>query len=57
MPPQALYLMNNPFVHEHADDLAVRVGMAYSEPLVRLSYAYRLLFGREAPSRLRLEEE
>jgi len=44
---QALYLMNNEFVHRQADHLAVRVGMAYSEPAARLSYSYRLLFGRE----------
>jgi hypothetical protein len=43
---QALYLMNNAFVHEQADHLAVRVGMAYSDTTARLSYAYRLLFAR-----------
>jgi hypothetical protein len=44
---QALYLMNNGFVHEQADHLAVRMGMAYSEPSARVGHAYRLLFGRE----------
>jgi hypothetical protein len=43
---QALYLMNNEFVHQQADHLAVRVGMAYSDTPGRLTYAYRLLFGR-----------
>jgi hypothetical protein len=43
---QALFLMNNEFVHEQADHLAVRVGMAYTGTAGRLSYAYRLLFGR-----------
>src|SRR5215470_9911804 len=43
---QALYTMNDPFFHEQADALAVRVGMAYNTDLERLNYAYRLLFGR-----------
>jgi N-acetyl-beta-hexosaminidase len=38
--------MNNAFVHEQADHLAVRVAMAYSDMAATLSYAYRLLFGR-----------
>ena len=45
---QALYTMNDPFFHEQADGLAVRVGMAYDAELDRLNYAYRLLFGRAA---------
>jgi hypothetical protein len=45
---QALYTMNDPFFHEQADALAVRVGMAYDSELERLNYAYRLLFGRTA---------
>jgi hypothetical protein len=46
---QALYTMNDPFFHAQADALAVRVGMAYGTDLARLTYAYRLLYGR-APS-------
>jgi hypothetical protein len=43
---QALYTMNDPFFHEQADSLAVRVGMAFNTDLERLNYAYRLLYGR-----------
>jgi Protein of unknown function (DUF1553)/Protein of unknown function (DUF1549)/Planctomycete cytochrome C len=43
---QALYTMNDPFFHEQADALAVRVGMAFDTELERLNYAYRLLYGR-----------
>jgi hypothetical protein len=43
---QALFTMNSPFVIEQSDALAVRVGMAYSTTPERLSYAYKLLFGR-----------
>ena len=43
---QALYTMNDPFFHEQADALAVRVGMAYNTNLERLNYACRLLYGR-----------
>jgi len=38
--------MNDPFFHEQADALAVRVGMAYDTDLERLHYAFRLLYGR-----------
>ena len=44
--PQALYMMNDPFFHEAADALAVRVGMAYSSDVERLRYAYNLLYKR-----------
>jgi hypothetical protein len=43
---QALYTMNDPFFHEQADALAVRVGMACDTELERLNYAFRLLYGR-----------
>ena len=43
---QALYTMNDPFFHEQADALAVRVGMAYGTDAERLNYAFRLLYGR-----------
>jgi hypothetical protein len=47
---QALFLMNNEFVHQQADRLAVRVGMAHTDTAARLGYAFRLLFAR-APAR------
>ena len=43
---QALYTMNDPFFHEQADALAVRVGMAYGSDAERLNYAFSLLYGR-----------
>ncbi len=46
---QALFLMNNEFVHQQADRLAVRAGMAFTETGERLDYVFRLLYGR-APS-------
>ncbi len=46
---QALYTMNDPFFHEQADALAVRVGMAYGGDTERLNYTFTLLYGR-APS-------
>jgi hypothetical protein len=45
-PLQALYLMNNPFVHEQADQFALRVGMAYDTMPERVGYAFRLAYGR-----------
>jgi hypothetical protein len=45
-PLQALYLMNNPFVHEQADQFALRVGMAYDTMPERVDYAFRLAYGR-----------
>jgi hypothetical protein len=47
-PLQALFLMNNPFVHSQADRLAVRVWMAYETPPQRIDYAFRLAYGRPA---------
>jgi hypothetical protein len=43
---QALYTMNDPFFHQQADALAVRVGMAYNSDLERLRYTYLLAYGR-----------
>ena len=43
---QALYFMNDPFMHEQADTLAVRVGMAYADDTERIKYVYDLAFGR-----------
>jgi hypothetical protein len=45
-PLQALFMMNDPFVHKQADLFAVRVGMAYADDAKRIEYAYRLAFGR-----------
>jgi len=47
-PLQALYLMNNPFVHQQADLFAVRVGMAYDMLPQRINYAFLLAYGRPA---------
>lgn len=46
-PLQALFMMNDPFVHKQADNFAVRVGLAFSEDTKRIEYAYRLAFGRK----------
>jgi hypothetical protein len=45
-PLQALFMMNDPFVHKQADLFAVRVGMAFADDAKRIDYAYRLAFGR-----------
>jgi hypothetical protein len=45
---QALFLMNDPFLHEQADKFAVRVGLAYPDAAQRIDYAHRLAFGRPA---------
>jgi hypothetical protein len=47
-PIQALFMMNDPFVHKHADLFAVRIGLAYSDTARRIDYAYRLALGRHA---------
>ncbi|MFN7931586.1 MAG: PSD1 and planctomycete cytochrome C domain-containing protein [Blastocatellia bacterium] len=47
-PIQALFLLNNPFMHEQADQFAVRVGMAFDTLPERVNYAYRLALGRAA---------
>jgi hypothetical protein len=49
-PLQALFLMNDPFAHDKADQFAVRVGMAVAEEDARMDYAFRLAFGRPATS-------
>ncbi len=46
-PLQALFMMNDPFVHKQADQFAVRVGLAFSDDTKRIDYAYRLAFGRK----------
>ena len=45
---QALFMMNDPFMHDQADKLAVRIGMALSDEAKRIDYAYQLLFARSA---------
>jgi len=47
-PLQALFLMNNPFVHRQADSFAVRVGMAFDTLPERINYAFLLAYGRRA---------
>ncbi len=47
-PVQALFLMNNPWMHEQSDQFAVRVGMAYDTIRERIDYAFRLAYGRAA---------
>jgi len=45
---QALYLMNDAFVHEQADLLAVRVGVALGSDADRIQRAFALVYGRAA---------
>ena len=53
---QALYTMNDPFFHEEADAVAVRVGMNFASDAERLAYAYKLLYGRP-PSPVEVGED
>jgi hypothetical protein len=45
---QALFMMNDPFMHDQADKLAVRVGLAFGDEPSRIDYTYQLCFGRHA---------
>ncbi|HZL34650.1 MAG TPA: PSD1 and planctomycete cytochrome C domain-containing protein [Tepidisphaeraceae bacterium] len=45
---QALFMMNDPLLHEQADKLAVRVGLAFGDDAGRIDYAFRLCLGRHA---------
>jgi hypothetical protein len=47
-PLQALFLMNNPFVHSQADRLAARLERDYQLPSQRLDQAFRLAYARPA---------
>ncbi len=47
-PIQALFLLNNPLMHQQADLFAVRVGMACETTRERIDYASRLAYGRPA---------
>ena len=48
VPPQALFFMNDPFVHECARKLANRIIAAAPTNELRLDYACRLLYARPA---------
>jgi hypothetical protein len=50
-PVQALYLMNDPFVHAQADRFATRVILASPSLPERIDYACRLAYGRAASPR------
>jgi len=43
---QALFMLNDSFMHDQADKLGVRVGLALPDEAKRVDYAYRLLFAR-----------
>jgi Protein of unknown function (DUF1553)/Protein of unknown function (DUF1549) len=47
---QALAMLNDAFVDEQSDLFAVRAGMAYATDADRITYAYRLAFGRAPAS-------
>lgn len=47
-PLQALFLMNDPFMHIQSDKFAVRVGLAHAKIRDRINYAFNLAFGRPA---------
>ena len=52
---QALFMMNDPFMHDQADKLAVRVALAFGDEPSRIDYAYELCFGRHAePDEIRM---
>src|SRR5207253_8186230 len=47
--PQALYLMNDPFVMQHAEDMAARVQEHdWMDVPAKVDVAYRIAFGRPA---------
>jgi hypothetical protein len=47
---QALWMMNDPFVHAQSDKFAVRVGMAVGDEGRRIDLMYRMALGRPATS-------
>jgi hypothetical protein len=47
-PLQALFLMNDKFLHEQAEKFATRISLAFPEEGRRIQFAYRLAFGRNA---------
>ncbi|HXJ55024.1 MAG TPA: DUF1549 and DUF1553 domain-containing protein [Verrucomicrobiae bacterium] len=48
VPTQALYFMNDPFVHARADKFAARILAAALDDRARLDFACREIFGRKA---------
>ena len=46
MPTQALFFLNDPFVHERAAKFAADVVAATGDDAARVDFAYRRLFGR-----------
>ena len=48
VPTQALYFMNDPFVHARAEKFAARILKSASDDRARLDFACRQLFGRNA---------
>ncbi|HKX33590.1 MAG TPA: PSD1 and planctomycete cytochrome C domain-containing protein [Blastocatellia bacterium] len=47
-PIQALFLLNNPWLHEQAAHFAARIEAAARTPAGRIDYAFRLAYGRAA---------
>jgi hypothetical protein len=47
-PLQALFLMNDPFIHAQSDKFAVRLALASSKISERINFAYRLAYNRSA---------
>ena len=48
---QALYMMNSPFVHDQATEMAKRVVASASTDQARIDHAFRLAFGRPADAK------
>jgi len=55
VPTQALYFMNDGFVHARAEKFAEKILSASSTPQERIQFAYRQAYGR-TPSRLEIQE-
>ncbi len=48
VPTQALFFLNDPFVHDQADKFAARLVQAAPDDGVRIDLAHRILYGRPA---------
>ncbi|MCW5558860.1 MAG: DUF1553 domain-containing protein, partial [Verrucomicrobiae bacterium] len=46
VPTQALFFLNDPFVHANADRLAARIGTEADDPAAQVRSAYRRILGR-----------
>ena len=58
VPTQALFFLNDPFVHEQADRFAARLLQAATDDAGRIDLAHRLVYGRPAtPEETRAGEE